>query len=105
MAKRTDEERDKKRIHNLRYGVFLAKLYEARKRTDLKQVDVAKALDQPQTFISKVERGERRLDVIDLIDFLKVYGVKPSEFIDDLCHHLGSRKGDDSPTRVLRKRR
>lgn len=105
MAKRTNEESDKKRIHNLHYGVFRAKLKEARKRANLNQVDAAKALDQPQTFISKVERGERRLDVIDLIDFLKAYGVKPSDFINDLCHDLGSRKGDDSPVRVLRKRR
>lgn len=92
-------------VQRERYKAFLQKLKEARKRAKLTQVDVAKELGQPQTFISKVETQQRRLDVIDLIDFLKVYRVEPSEFIDDLCRHLDSMKGDESPTRTVKKSR
>lgn len=90
-----------------RYDIFIAKLKAARKRADLTQVDVAKALGQPQTFISKVEHSQRRLDVIDMIDFLKVYGVEPAAFVDELCRQLnsGSKKGDESPTRTVKKTR
>ena len=77
-----------RKSHRQRYEVFLAQLREARQRAGVTQIDTAGALSQTQTFISKVERGERRLDVIDLIDFLRVYGEEPAAFVSELCDSL-----------------
>lgn len=43
------------------------------------QAEVAKKLGKPQSFVSKVERGERRLDVAELKQFADMY-KKPLDF-------------------------
>jgi transcriptional regulator with XRE-family HTH domain len=50
------------------------RLREARQRAGLTQVQAAKALGQPQNFVSKCETGERRIDPIELADFMALYG-------------------------------
>ena len=67
--------------HRQRYAVFLECLVEARKRAGLTQVQVANSLKSTQTFISKCERGERRLDAVDLLDFLEVFDADPAQFM------------------------
>lgn len=54
---------------------------EARKQAGLTQADVAKALKRPQTFISKCECGERRVDYVELKEMAKLYKV-PVSFFD-----------------------
>ena len=49
------------------YGELLRLLVSARRDAGLRQVDLAERLGKPQSFVSKVERGERRLDVVELI--------------------------------------
>jgi len=51
-----------KSIHLVRYAVFLKTLKEARERAGLTQVQLAKRLGETQMFVSKCERGERRID-------------------------------------------
>jgi len=48
-------------------------------------------MGKPQSFVSKVESGERRLDVIELFDFLRVLKVDPIEFVRPLLHLKGER--------------
>lgn len=55
------------------YRRFLARLRAAREQTGLTQADVAKRLRKPQSFVSKCEAGERRVDVIELAAFARVY--------------------------------
>jgi len=45
------------------------------------QIDVAKALRRPQSFVSKCESGERRVDVIELEDFARLYRKAVSFFL------------------------
>lgn len=47
----------------------------------LRQEDVAEALDVNQTWVSKYERGERRLDVVELAQVAKVLGSSLTEVI------------------------
>jgi ribosome-binding protein aMBF1 (putative translation factor) len=64
-----------------RYRDFLLKLREARIGADLTQIEVAKRLGRPQSFVSKCESGERRVDVVELREFSRIYGKPLSFFV------------------------
>ncbi len=53
--------------------VFLKRLREARQAAGLTQVKVAAKLGRPQSFVSKCESGERRVDVVELRKLAKLY--------------------------------
>lgn len=74
--------------HRQRYETFLVQLRAARLRAGLTQTDIARRLDNTQTFISKCERGERRIDVVDLLDFLEAFGMPPADFVKELSEKL-----------------
>ncbi len=76
--------------HRQRYEVFLSLLREERVRAGLTQAQLASRLKDTQTFVSKCERGERRLDVVDLIDFIDAMGLSASSFFTDLDSKLRS---------------
>lgn len=69
-------------IHDPRYQRLAALLADARRQNGLLQQEVADRLGRPQAYVSKVESGARRLDVVELLDFLKALGVDPRLFID-----------------------
>lgn len=68
-----------KQEHGRRYKQFLAKLKEARRQSGLTQIGVSSLLSRPQSFVSKCESGERRVDVIELMEFAEIYH-KPISF-------------------------
>jgi transcriptional regulator with XRE-family HTH domain len=68
--------------HRHRYAQFLGKLKQARAESGLTQVAVAHHLKRPQSFVSKIESGERRVDVLELSELAKLYR-KPLDFF--LC--------------------
>lgn len=93
--------------HRQRYEIFLAQLREARLCAEITQAEAAKKLANTQTFISKCERGERRLDVVDLLDFLDAYGVSSAEFLAELkgrLRQVGATTRQSATSRVSRKR-
>ena len=55
------------------YKRFRARLIQARKEAGLTQVEVAKRLGRPNSFISKCELGERRVDVVELRQLAQIY--------------------------------
>jgi transcriptional regulator with XRE-family HTH domain len=59
-------------------------LVEARRDAGLTQVALAKKLGRPQSFVSKFERGERRLDVTEFLDVARALGIDPARTIADL---------------------
>lgn len=61
--------------------MFLARLIDARKVAGLNQSDLAERLQKPQSFVSKYERGERRLDVIEFIHVARAIGIKASAIV------------------------
>jgi hypothetical protein len=61
------------------YRRFLALLRKAREEAKLPQHEVAAALKQPQSFVSRSESGERRVDFLELAAFARLYG-KPLEY-------------------------
>jgi transcriptional regulator with XRE-family HTH domain len=62
-------------FHSPRYQTMCRRLKEARRRAGLTQAEAARALGQPQNFVSKCETGERQIDPIELTDFLALYGT------------------------------
>jgi transcriptional regulator with XRE-family HTH domain len=60
---------------------MLRQLREARQQAKMTQADVASALRKPQSFVSKCESGERRIDIIELQDFAELYGKTITFFV------------------------
>ena len=56
-------------------------LRQARIDAGLTQQEVARVLERPQSFVSKYESGERRLDVLELREVCRVLGLSLSEFV------------------------
>lgn len=73
-----------KSLFSARHDKLLELLRSMRTNAGLSQLQAAKSLKRPQSFISKCESGERRVDVIEFIDFCKVYGVKPEATLAQL---------------------
>lgn len=61
-------------VHAPAYRAFLVKLRAARKLAGLTQVQVGEALGIPQGRVSDMEKGERRIDVIELEELAILYG-------------------------------
>jgi transcriptional regulator with XRE-family HTH domain len=64
-----------------RYAVVCELLREARQRTGLKQSELAARLDEPQSYISKVENGDRRVDLVQLQLFCEAIGIDLKDFV------------------------
>lgn len=71
----------KKTRQSTRYRKLLKELKAARINAKLTQTEVAAKFGAHASFISKCESGERRVDVIELADFCKIYGVTLEEFL------------------------
>ena len=72
-----------KSIQTQEYKRFVQKLRGARLEAGLTQVEVSKKLKKSQSFISKVEAGEQRVDIVELKRFAKLY-KKPFEYFISL---------------------
>ncbi len=62
--------------HNPRYLELVARLRRARKARGFTQSDLARLLAKPQSYVSKVETCERRLDLIEAVDWCAALGVR-----------------------------
>lgn len=56
-------------------------LVEARTAAGLTQTELARRLQRPQSFVSKYESGERRLDVVELVEISEALGRRPEEIV------------------------
>lgn len=86
-----------KSVSSDEYALFLKHLKDARKKAGLTQVRLAELLGETQSFVSKCERGERRLDIVEVRAFCKALGVPFPFFTTQLdkilTHDSGKRKG------------
>ena len=70
-----------KSIHSASYAIFLKVLKKSREAAGLTQTQLAQKIGETQTFISKCERGERRIDVVELRTFCQAFGVSLKQFV------------------------
>ena len=82
-------------------GKLVTALRKARRDAGLTQVQAAEKLGCRQTFISKIECGERRIDVIEFVTICDAYGVAPGRLLDSLVNGV---KTKIRPTRSAKKR-
>lgn len=68
-------------VHDPAYQAFLTRLRQARREAGLTQVDVAARLSKPQSYVAKCEAGDRRVDVIELVEFALLYGRELAWFV------------------------
>ena len=73
-----------KSLFSEKYDRFRQLLIAARKEAGLTQTEVAEKLSRPQSYISKSERGERRLDVVEFFDVAQAIGLDPYAFLHTL---------------------
>ncbi len=63
---------------------FQRLLIQAREKAGLSQQELADRLGHHQTYVSKCERGERRVDVIEFLEVMKAIGSNPIRLIKQL---------------------
>lgn len=80
-----------KSVFSREYDLLRKMLKEARLRAKLTQIELAQRLDETQSFVSKCERGERRLDLVQLRAFCKPLGITLSNFVAEFDRRLGRR--------------
>jgi transcriptional regulator with XRE-family HTH domain len=68
-------------LERQKYEFLRSELKKARLDADLLQADLASILKKPQSYISKVESGERSMDVIEFVDYCKGLGLEPSKWL------------------------
>jgi len=85
-----------KSIFSRKHEVLLRLLRQARYEANLTQVELAERLHTKQAIISNIERGERRLDLIELQKLCDAVGVSVAEF----ARRFEQETDDDSVTQL-----
>lgn len=73
----------KKSLYQNEYKSLLKQLYRLRISAGLKQSELAEKIGAPQSFISKIESGERRIDLIELRTICIALGSTLEDFITE----------------------
>jgi len=73
-----------KTIFSPEYVSLISALQASRKASGLSQAELAKKLDKPQSYISKIENKERRLDVIEYVQMCHSLNVDYKDILDSV---------------------
>jgi transcriptional regulator with XRE-family HTH domain len=86
-----------KSIHKSEYSILLRRLRALRTAAGLTQAELSTALQRPQSYISDVERGSRRLDLLQLQELCNACGQSLTEFVDEFEQEAGQGKSSRKP--------
>lgn len=70
-------------IHDPRYKNLIKELIQIRELKNITQVELATSLKKPQSYIAKVENLDRRIDVLELHDWLLALDTSMVEFLEN----------------------
>ena len=70
-------------LHSPNYQIFRTLLTHARVSSGLTQAQIAEELNKPQSYVSKYERGERRLDFSEFIELAGILGIDIAAFVNE----------------------
>ena len=68
-------------IYSDEYQLVINTLRDARIAQGMTQERLARMLERPQSFVAKVESGERRLDVVEFVRIASLLGIDPREVV------------------------
>lgn len=71
-------------VYSTEYQMVIKVLREARVAGHITQEELGKALGRPQSFIAKVENGERRLDIVEFVHLCRLVNIDPINIINKL---------------------
>ncbi len=66
-----------------KYALLRQMLIDERTKAELKQADVSLKLNKPQSYISKIERGERGIDIVEFVEIAGAIGFDPVNFLSE----------------------
>lgn len=70
-----------KSVFSDRYNQLLVAMAQARRGAGITQAQLAMILGKPQSYVSKIERGERRIDVVEFLELVEALGVEPAAIL------------------------
>jgi len=68
-------------VYSAEYQMVIKALREARIASHITQDELARAFGRPQSFIAKVESGERRLDVVEFVKLCRLVHISPDSIL------------------------
>jgi transcriptional regulator with XRE-family HTH domain len=77
-----------KDLSSTQQQIFYALLRQARLDAGLRQAELAERLKKPQSYVSKYESGERRLDILELREICQAIGISVTDFVRMLDESL-----------------
>lgn len=89
----------RKTIHSREQAHLTALLRRLRHDAGLRQVDLARRLRRPQSFVSKYETGERRLDLVELHQVCKALGISLGAFVANFERAIQPARKRTAPVR------
>ena len=81
-----------KSINRTTYRQLLLRLSEERKAAGITQAELGVRLGRPQSYVSKIENGDRRLDLVEYVEWCQAIALDPHEPVDDVIAALGREK-------------
>ena len=93
-----------KTIYREEHRLLSELLRELREKAGFRQADLAPALGRPQNRISDFERGGRRVDVIEFLDFCKAVDADPLAVLRELRRRLDGQRVTKASLRASRKK-
>lgn len=73
-----------KTIHKIRYKKLIQALVDTRKQMNMTQQQVAEVLRKPQSYIAKIEKCERKLDILEFIELCEALQITASTLIQKI---------------------
>jgi transcriptional regulator with XRE-family HTH domain len=78
--------------YNAAYDLLCDFLKKTREGNGVSQAQLASKLDVPQSYVSKYETGERRLDIVETLEICAALGVDGSTFVRELQSRVAKQK-------------
>ena len=91
-----------KTLYSKDYQTLLALLREVRENANVTQIKIANTLGTTQTIVSKCERGERRLDVLELRQWCLALGIPFHLFLAEFDYRVARASKEASQTEAMR---
>jgi transcriptional regulator with XRE-family HTH domain len=88
-------------VETEQYKIVGACLAAARRRANVTQQELGVRLGKPQSLVSEYERGQRRVDVVELLVISRALGVDPLDLFAEIARSIGLSSPTKPPQTVL----